>query len=101
MKKARQQSLSQLRSRAAHLLHEVKEREAVKHHASSQKMLLHSVSALTEDMTHMNAKVDKLAKAVEKKNDVNAFGAEVGWGHAAAAARMRRRRPWRCGGLAS
>jgi len=76
VKKARQQSLSQLRSRAAHLLHEVKEREAVKHHASSQKMLLHSVSALTEDMTHMNAKVDKLAKAVEKKNDVNAFGAE-------------------------
>jgi len=87
VKKARQQSLSQLRERAAHLLDEVKAREAVKHHASSQKLLLHSVSALTKDMTHMNAKVDKLAKAVEKKNDVDAFGAEVGCGHASAACR--------------
>lgn len=75
--KARQESLSELRQRAAHLLREVKEREGVKTQASSQKLLLHSVSALTKDMTHMNAKVDKLAMAVEKKNTVDAFGAEV------------------------
>ena len=78
MKKGREESLTQLRSRAAKLLDQVKDREAAKHHASSTKMLMHSVSALTKDMKAVDSKVDTLAKVVEKRNDVAAFGQEVG-----------------------
>jgi ElaB/YqjD/DUF883 family membrane-anchored ribosome-binding protein len=78
MKKGREESLSQLRSRAAKLLDQVKDRENAKHHGSSTKMLMHSVSALTKDMKAVDSKVDTLAKVVEKRNDVAAFGQEVG-----------------------
>ena len=78
IKKARQQSLSQLRTRAAHLLHEVKEREAAKRpHGSTEKVLLHSVSALTKDIKSVNSKVDHLASVVQKKNEDDVFGQEV------------------------
>jgi hypothetical protein len=77
IKKARQQSLSQLRTRAAHLLHEVKEREAAKRpHGSTEKVLLHSVSALTKDIKSVNSKVDHLASVVQKKNEDDVFGQE-------------------------
>jgi len=76
IKKARQQSLSQLRTRAQHLLGEVKEREAKKGHASSEKLLMHSVAALTKDMKNVDNKVDMLAQVVSKKNQVAAFGQE-------------------------
>jgi len=77
IKKARQQSLRQLRTRAQHLLHEVKEREAKKHgDASSEKLLMHSVAALTKDMKKVDTKVDMLAQVVSKKDQVAAFGQE-------------------------
>lgn len=77
IKKARQQSLSQLRTRAQHLLHEVRDREAKKDgDASSEKLLMHSVAALTKDMKKVDTKVDMLAQVVSKKNQMSAFGQE-------------------------
>ena len=78
IKKARQQSLSQLKTRAETLLHEVKEREAAKRpQGSSTAVLLHSVTALTKDMQAVDSKVDHLASIVEKKKSDDVFGQEV------------------------
>ncbi len=78
IKKARQQSLSQLKTRAETLLHEVKEREAAKRpQGSSTAVLLHSVTALTKDMQAVDSKVDHLASLVEKKKSDDVFGQEV------------------------
>ena len=76
VKKARKQSLAELRSRAAKLLDEVKERQASRQPAGVEQ-LAHSVQTLTKDMSNVDAKVDKLTQVVEKKKDDDAFGAEV------------------------
>jgi hypothetical protein len=90
IKKARQQSLSQLKTRAETLLHEVKEREAAKRpKASSTKVLLHSVSALTKDMKAVDSKVDHLASLVEKKKSDDVFGQEVRFAEPCACAAAR------------
>jgi hypothetical protein len=76
VKKARKQSLAELRSRATKLLDEVKERQAARQPAGVEQ-LAHSVQTLTKDMSNVDAKVDKLTQVVEKKKDDDAFGAEV------------------------